>query len=29
MKKTNAAPSTVPKRGMSKPKARAMRLMLY
>jgi hypothetical protein len=29
MKKTNAAPSMVPKRGMSKPIIRVMRLMLY
>ena len=29
MKKTNAAPSMVPKRGMSKPKAKVMRFMLY
>ena len=29
MKKTNAAPSMVPKRGMRKPIIRVMRLMLY
>ena len=29
MKKTNAAPSMVPNRGMSKPMARVMGVMLY